>query len=312
MGLRRRSGRGPGHRVHQPTQGRARVLPLVVRRVRRLQPLASDGTEQSELFAHWRHHAFITNSTLTTVEADQRHRDHAVVEQVIAELNNGPLAHLPSGRYAANAAWSLLRHRVQPRPRRSCRRRNAHRTISDPAHPDHQHPRPDRRHRPTPRPAPPDPLALASAWWSLWHTATGPPRVPRPTTPAAIGHDPRTTETPAPGRRSRTLTEPIAVRKPEIAIRESPSVDQAEPPRPRRIHGPRRRSRRQRRDGKLLRPAPEERPGPPFLAHPRRPPIAIVTWIERTYHRRRRQAALGRLTPIEYETIMTTPAAQAA
>ena len=40
--------------------------------------------------------------------------------------------------------------------------------------------------------------------------------------------------------------------------------------------------------------------------------IAIVTWIERTYHRRRRQARLGRLTPIEYETIMTTPAAQAA
>lgn len=40
--------------------------------------------------------------------------------------------------------------------------------------------------------------------------------------------------------------------------------------------------------------------------------IAIVTWIERTYHRRRRQTALGRLTPVEYETIMTKPAAQAA
>ena len=40
--------------------------------------------------------------------------------------------------------------------------------------------------------------------------------------------------------------------------------------------------------------------------------IAIVTWIEKTYHRRRRQDALGRLTPIEYETIMTTPATQAA
>ena len=40
--------------------------------------------------------------------------------------------------------------------------------------------------------------------------------------------------------------------------------------------------------------------------------IAIVTWIERTYHRRRRQNALGRLTPIEYETIMTAPATQAA
>ena len=40
--------------------------------------------------------------------------------------------------------------------------------------------------------------------------------------------------------------------------------------------------------------------------------IAIITWIERTYHRRRRRNALGRLTPIEYETIMTTPATQAA
>jgi transposase InsO family protein len=40
--------------------------------------------------------------------------------------------------------------------------------------------------------------------------------------------------------------------------------------------------------------------------------IAIVTWIERTYHRRRRQAALGRLTPVEFEIIMTAPASQAA
>jgi transposase InsO family protein len=40
--------------------------------------------------------------------------------------------------------------------------------------------------------------------------------------------------------------------------------------------------------------------------------IAIVTLIERTYHRRRRQAALGRLTPVEFEIIMTPPASQAA
>jgi len=40
--------------------------------------------------------------------------------------------------------------------------------------------------------------------------------------------------------------------------------------------------------------------------------IAIVTWIERTYHRRRRQAGLGRLTPVEFEAIMTTPVRQAA
>ena len=81
---------------------------LVVRRVKRLQRLASDGSAQGELFASWRHHAFITNSTLSTVEADERHRDHAIVEQVIAELKDGPLAHLPSGVYAANAAWVAL------------------------------------------------------------------------------------------------------------------------------------------------------------------------------------------------------------
>jgi transposase InsO family protein len=40
--------------------------------------------------------------------------------------------------------------------------------------------------------------------------------------------------------------------------------------------------------------------------------IAIVTWIERTYHRRRRQNALGRLTPIESEMINTPPATLAA
>lgn len=40
--------------------------------------------------------------------------------------------------------------------------------------------------------------------------------------------------------------------------------------------------------------------------------IAIITWIERTYHRRRRQTTLGRLTPIEYEIIMTQAADQVA
>ena len=40
--------------------------------------------------------------------------------------------------------------------------------------------------------------------------------------------------------------------------------------------------------------------------------MAIVTWIERTYHRRRRQARLGRLTPIEFKNNMNTTAALAA
>lgn len=73
---------------------------LVVRRVKRLNPAGQD-----PLMDTWRYHAFITNSDLDTVEADRRHRDHAIVEQVIAELEAGPLAHLPSGRFTANAAW---------------------------------------------------------------------------------------------------------------------------------------------------------------------------------------------------------------
>lgn len=44
------------------------------------------------------------------VEADQTHREHAIIEQVIAELKDGALAHLPSGKYTANAAW--LSHAV--------------------------------------------------------------------------------------------------------------------------------------------------------------------------------------------------------
>ena len=82
---------------------------LVVRRVARPNDRASDG--QDELFTSWRYHAFITNSdpaTVSTIRADEYHRDHAVVEQVIAELKDGPLAHLPSGRFTANAAWLAL------------------------------------------------------------------------------------------------------------------------------------------------------------------------------------------------------------
>ena len=42
---------------------------------------------------------------MLAAEAD--HRRHAIIEQVIADLKNGPLAHLPSGSFAANSAWRL-------------------------------------------------------------------------------------------------------------------------------------------------------------------------------------------------------------
>ena len=77
---------------------------LIVRRVRRLNPKHVPAG-QSEMFAVYRYHAVFTDSPESMLPAEATHRDHAIVEQVIAELNNGPLAHLPSGRFAANAAW---------------------------------------------------------------------------------------------------------------------------------------------------------------------------------------------------------------
>jgi hypothetical protein len=77
---------------------------LIVRRVRRLNP-ATVPPGQSEAFAVYRYHAVFTDSAEPMLAAEATHRDHAIVEQVIAELKNGPLAHLPSGVFTANAAW---------------------------------------------------------------------------------------------------------------------------------------------------------------------------------------------------------------
>jgi hypothetical protein len=73
---------------------------LIVRRVRRLAP-----PTQGELLPAWRHHAIFTDSPLPMLAAETDHRDHAIIEQLIADLIDGPLAHLPSGDFAANAAW---------------------------------------------------------------------------------------------------------------------------------------------------------------------------------------------------------------
>jgi hypothetical protein len=87
------------------------IARLIVRRVRRLNPATAPtgkislAGKQGELFAVYRYHAVFTNSPEPMLDAEATHRDHAIIEQVIAELKNGPLAHLPSGRFAANAAW---------------------------------------------------------------------------------------------------------------------------------------------------------------------------------------------------------------
>jgi hypothetical protein len=73
---------------------------LVVRRVK-------DKNSDDALFPVWRYHAFLTNTTLSTVEADLTHRQHAIIETTFADIIDGPLAHLPSGNFDANAAWTV-------------------------------------------------------------------------------------------------------------------------------------------------------------------------------------------------------------
>ena len=76
---------------------------LIVRRVRDLNTSASGG--QGELFPAWRYHAVLTDSPFEMIAAEEHHRGHAIIEQVFADWNDGPLAHLPSGSFPANAAW---------------------------------------------------------------------------------------------------------------------------------------------------------------------------------------------------------------
>ena len=76
---------------------------LIVRRVRDLNTGAPAG--QAELFPVWRYHAVFTNSPFELIQAEEQHRGHAIIEQVFADFNDGPLAHLPSGSFPANAAW---------------------------------------------------------------------------------------------------------------------------------------------------------------------------------------------------------------
>jgi hypothetical protein len=80
---------------------------LIVRRVKRLNP-GSVPAGQGELFAAHRYHAVFTDSPQSMLEAETAHRQHAVIEQVNADLKAGPLAHLPSGSFAANSAWLVL------------------------------------------------------------------------------------------------------------------------------------------------------------------------------------------------------------
>ena len=91
-----------------PTDGEAQIAEtpygnrrLIVRRTRLVGP-------QAQLWPDWRHFVFITNRTEDIALVEAEHRDHAVVEQVIADLKDQALVHFPSGEFNANAAWTVL------------------------------------------------------------------------------------------------------------------------------------------------------------------------------------------------------------
>jgi len=95
-------------RIDYPAGGEAQIAEtvygkrrLIVRRTRLLGA-------QAELFPDWRHFCFITNRTEDIEIVEAEHRDHAVVEQVIADLKDQALEHFPSGHFHANGAWTVL------------------------------------------------------------------------------------------------------------------------------------------------------------------------------------------------------------
>ena len=84
--------------IAQTMLGRQR---LIVRRTRLIGA-------QGELWPDWRHFAFLTNRTDPIEQVEAEHREHAVVELAIRDLKDQALAHFPSGKFAANAAWTVI------------------------------------------------------------------------------------------------------------------------------------------------------------------------------------------------------------
>jgi hypothetical protein len=84
--------------IAQTMLGRQR---LIVRRTRLVGA-------QAELWPDWRHFAFVTNRTDALEQVEAEHRQHAVIELAIRDLKDQALAHFPSGKFLANAAWTVI------------------------------------------------------------------------------------------------------------------------------------------------------------------------------------------------------------
>jgi hypothetical protein len=142
---------------------------LIVRRVK-------DARFPDALFPVWRYHPFFTNTNLPVEAADITHRQHAIIETVFADLIDGPLAHIPSGRFGANSAWILcaaIAHNLlraagvlagdrHARARGSTLRRRIVNIPARLARPQHR----PVLHLPTHWP-------WSKAWLALWHNTIG-------------------------------------------------------------------------------------------------------------------------------------------
>jgi len=150
---------------------------LVVRRVK-------DARFPDALFPVWRYHPFFTDTELPIEQADITHRQHAIIETVFADLIDGPLAHIPSGRFGANSAWVLcaaISHNLLraagvlagDQHTRACGSTLRRKIVNVPA----RLARPQRRpilHLPTHWP-------WSKAWLALWHNIIGhSPPLPAP------------------------------------------------------------------------------------------------------------------------------------
>lgn len=143
---------------------------LIVRRVK-------DARHLEALFPVWRHHPFFTDSAEQIADADITHRKHAVIETVFADLIDGPLAHMPSGRFGANSAWILcagIAHNLLRAagvlaggPHRTARAATLRRKIVN---------IPARLARPQRQPILhlPRHWPWSSGWLALWHNSIGP------------------------------------------------------------------------------------------------------------------------------------------
>ena len=94
--------------IEYPEEGEAQIAEttyggrrLILRRTRLVGA-------QAQLWPDWRHFAFLTNRIEDIKLVEAEHRDHAVVEQVIADLKDQALQHFPSGEFNANGAWTVL------------------------------------------------------------------------------------------------------------------------------------------------------------------------------------------------------------